>query len=156
MGQCCCSHCSYYQGMRSEVRAEHLKNTVFVLVSGTLENKFSCYLNYVLHLHSRGIPLSQTIFVSQSGHRSSLAPFIDPIQCEQYVERAYEQVWSQLKDRKPVEWPSGKKLALWVNVGLQFYPLNQTGKPFKVPGGMTMPYPDLRPCGNHSCRLGCL
>ena len=52
--------------------------------------------------------------------------------------------WSQLKDRKPVQWPNGKKLALWVNVGLQFYPLNQQGKPFKVPGGMTMPYPDLR------------
>jgi peptidoglycan/xylan/chitin deacetylase (PgdA/CDA1 family) len=52
--------------------------------------------------------------------------------------------WSQLKDRKPVMWPMGKKLALWVNVGLQFYPLNQQGKPFKVPGGMTMPYPDLR------------
>ena len=52
--------------------------------------------------------------------------------------------WSQLIDRKPVVWPDGKKLALWVNVGLQFYPLNQDGRPFKVPGGMTMPYPDLR------------
>jgi allantoinase len=52
--------------------------------------------------------------------------------------------WSMLSDRKQVQWPNGKKLALWVNVGLQFYPLNQQGKPFKVPGGMTMPYPDLR------------
>lgn len=52
--------------------------------------------------------------------------------------------WSMLSDRPAVQWPNNKKLALWVNVGLQFYPLNQQGKPFKVPGGMTMPYPDLR------------
>ena len=52
--------------------------------------------------------------------------------------------WSMLTDRKPVQWPNGKKLALWVNVPLQFFPLNQKGEPFKVPGGMTMPYPDLR------------
>jgi len=52
--------------------------------------------------------------------------------------------WSMLSERAHVQWPQGAKLALWVNVGLQFYPLNQQGKPFKVPGGMTMPYPDLR------------
>lgn len=52
--------------------------------------------------------------------------------------------WSMLAARKPVKWPDGNKLALWVNVALQFFPLNQQGKPFKVPGGMTMPYPDLR------------
>jgi len=52
--------------------------------------------------------------------------------------------WSMLADRKPVQWPEGNKLALWVNVCLQFFPLNQKGIPFKVPGGMTMPYPDLR------------
>lgn len=52
--------------------------------------------------------------------------------------------WSVLQNRKPIQWPNGKKLALWVNVGLQFFPLNQRGVPFKVPGGMTKPYPDLR------------
>ncbi len=52
--------------------------------------------------------------------------------------------WSMLTDRKPINWPNGKKVALWVNVGLQFFPLNQKGIPFKVPGGMTKPYPDLR------------
>jgi len=52
--------------------------------------------------------------------------------------------WSQLSARAPVTWPRGGKLALWVNVALQFFPLDQRGKPFKVPGGMTMPYPDLR------------
>jgi allantoinase len=52
--------------------------------------------------------------------------------------------WSMLSEREPVRWPNGAKLALWINVGLQFFPLNQQGKPFPVPGGMTMPYPDLR------------
>jgi len=52
--------------------------------------------------------------------------------------------WSMLKDRPAVTWPEGKLLALWINVGLQFFPLNQKGIPFKVPGGMTKPYPDLR------------
>ena len=52
--------------------------------------------------------------------------------------------WSMLSDRPKVQWPDNKKVALWVNVCLQFFPLNQQGHPFKVPGGMTMPYPDLR------------
>ncbi len=52
--------------------------------------------------------------------------------------------WSMLVDRKPVKWPGEKRLALWVNVALQFFPLNQQGKPFAPPGGMTTAYPDLR------------
>ncbi|MFQ3789056.1 polysaccharide deacetylase family protein [Halomonas sp. A29] len=52
--------------------------------------------------------------------------------------------WSMLGDRPPVRWPGDKPLAVWINVSLQFYPLNQRGVPFKVPNGMTMPYPDLR------------
>jgi len=52
--------------------------------------------------------------------------------------------WSMLSERPKIIWPNGAKLALWINVSLQFFPLNQQGKPFKVPGGMTMPYPDLR------------
>ncbi|TQV81241.1 polysaccharide deacetylase family protein [Exilibacterium tricleocarpae] len=67
----------------------------------------------------------------------------------QYPQRRYgmdhdRYTWSMLADRKPVTWPGGKKIALWVNVALQFFPLNQRGQPFKAPGGMTMPYPDLR------------
>ena len=67
----------------------------------------------------------------------------------QYPHRSYgmdhdRYEWSLLSERKPVTWPEDKKLALWVNVPLQFFPLDQKGKPFKVPGGMTMPYPDLR------------
>lgn len=52
--------------------------------------------------------------------------------------------WSMLSQRPPVTWPGGARLALWVNVCLQFFPLNQRGRPFAPPGGMTMPYPDLR------------
>ena len=52
--------------------------------------------------------------------------------------------WSMLTDRKTVTWPNDKKLAFWVNVCLQYYPLNQKGEPFVTSGGLTMPYPDLR------------
>lgn len=52
--------------------------------------------------------------------------------------------WSMLTDRKPVSWPDGARVALWVNVGLQYFPLNQEGKPFPPVGGMTTAYPDLR------------
>jgi peptidoglycan/xylan/chitin deacetylase (PgdA/CDA1 family) len=67
----------------------------------------------------------------------------------EYPQRSYgmdheRYDWSMLSQRQPVSWPNGAKLAVWINVGLQFYPLNQQGKPFAVPGGMTMPYPDLR------------
>lgn len=52
--------------------------------------------------------------------------------------------WSMLEDRPAIEWPGGKRVALWVNVALQFFPLDQRGKPFPPPGGMTTAYPDLR------------
>jgi peptidoglycan/xylan/chitin deacetylase (PgdA/CDA1 family) len=52
--------------------------------------------------------------------------------------------WSMLADRKPVQWPGGARVALWVNVALQYFPLNQQGKPFAPVGGMTTAYPDLR------------
>lgn len=52
--------------------------------------------------------------------------------------------WSLLVDRPKVTWPEGKKLAISLTMNLEFFPLNQKGQPFKVPGGMTMPYPDLR------------
>ena len=52
--------------------------------------------------------------------------------------------WSMLSRRAPVAWPGGARVALWVNVAVQFFPLNQSGKPFAPPGGMRTPYPDLR------------
>lgn len=52
--------------------------------------------------------------------------------------------WSILTHRKAVQWPGGKSLALWVNVGMQFFPMNPQKKPLSIAGNMTMPYPDLR------------
>ena len=52
--------------------------------------------------------------------------------------------WSMLSARDPVKWPNGGRVALWVNVAVQFFPLNQSGKPFRPPGGMVTAYPDLR------------
>ena len=52
--------------------------------------------------------------------------------------------FSMLGGRPPVVWPDGAGVALWVNVAVQFFPLDQRGKPFAPPGGMTTPYPDLR------------
>jgi len=73
---------------------------------------------------------------------------LDPSYLE-YPHRSYgmdhdRYDWSMLADRKPVAWPGGKRLALWVNVALQYFPLNQQGKPFPPVGGMTTAYPDLR------------
>jgi allantoinase len=67
----------------------------------------------------------------------------------QYPQRRYgmdhdRYEWSMLTDRPKITWPNGKKLALWVNVSVQHFPLNPEGKPVKLPGNMTMPYPDLR------------
>ncbi len=52
--------------------------------------------------------------------------------------------WSILQKRKPVVWPGGARVALWVVPALEFFPLDQPAKPFKAPGGMVTPYPDLR------------
>lgn len=52
--------------------------------------------------------------------------------------------WSILPRRKPVTWPGGARIALWVVPALEFFPLDQPAKPFKAPGGMVTPYPDLR------------
>ena len=67
----------------------------------------------------------------------------------EYPRRAHgmdhdRYAWSMLTDRPPVIWPHGKTLAVWVNVSLEHFPLNPVGKPVKLPGSMTMPYPDLR------------
>ena len=67
----------------------------------------------------------------------------------QYPKRHYgmdhdRYPWSMLTDRPPVAWPAGKHLALWVNVSLQHFPMNPRGLPVKLPGSMSMPYPDLR------------
>ncbi|NHC62322.1 polysaccharide deacetylase family protein [Paenalcaligenes suwonensis] len=52
--------------------------------------------------------------------------------------------WSDLFERAPVQWPNQARVALWVTPILQWFPLNAPAKPFRAPGGLTMPYPDFR------------
>jgi allantoinase len=52
--------------------------------------------------------------------------------------------WSMLPTRKPVVWPGGARVALWVVPALEWFPLNMKGVPFKPPGAMMTAYPDLR------------
>jgi allantoinase len=52
--------------------------------------------------------------------------------------------WSMLPRRKKIAWPGAKKIALLVVPALEWFPLDMKGKPFKPPGAMMTPYPDLR------------
>lgn len=52
--------------------------------------------------------------------------------------------WSALKDRKPVVWPGGAKVAVWVCVSLEYFPLTPSDTPFRAPGHMQTAYPDYR------------
>lgn len=51
---------------------------------------------------------------------------------------------SPIIDRAPITLPGGAMLGLWLVVPLEFFPLNPSGQPFKAPGAMQTPYPDLR------------
>jgi len=56
-------------------------------------------------------------------------------------------------DRKPVEWPGGARIALWIVPHLEWFPIDMAPQPFRPPGGMERPYPDywnftLRDYGN--------
>jgi allantoinase len=52
--------------------------------------------------------------------------------------------FASLQQRSSFQWPKGPRLALCMIVCVEYFPLDQQGKPFKVPGGMTTAYPDLR------------
>jgi allantoinase len=52
--------------------------------------------------------------------------------------------WSILPRRKSVAWPGGARIALWITVSLQWFPLDMKGQPFKPPGALQTAYPDLR------------
>ena len=65
--------------------------------------------------------------------------------------------FSNLFQRKKVEWPNRARVALVIMPALQFFPLDMETKPFMAPGGMERAYPDywnytLRDYGN---RVGC-
>ena len=67
----------------------------------------------------------------------------------EYAQRRYgmdhdRYDWSMLPRRKPVVWPGGARVALWVVPALEWFPLDMKGLPFKPPGAMVTAYPDLR------------
>jgi len=66
-----------------------------------------------------------------------------------YPHRSYgmdqeRYAWRSATTRTPIAWPDRKTLAVMIVVPLEFFPLNPSGKPFKHPGAMVTPYPDLR------------
>ena len=66
-----------------------------------------------------------------------------------YSKRGYGQdhdyyEWRLSKDRPRLQWDGGAKVAICYIVPLEFFPLNPSGVPFKHPGSMVTPYPDLR------------
>ncbi len=52
--------------------------------------------------------------------------------------------WSVLNKRKKIQWPGGHRIALWVTLALEWFPLDMKGQPFKPPGALQTAYPDLR------------
>jgi hypothetical protein len=52
--------------------------------------------------------------------------------------------WSAIHERKPVVWPSGKMVALWFCVSLEWFPIIPSDTPFRAPGHMQTAYPDYR------------
>jgi allantoinase len=52
--------------------------------------------------------------------------------------------WSAIKDRKPITWPGSAKVAVWVCVSLEYFPLTPSDTPFCAPGHMQTAYPDYR------------
>ncbi len=66
-----------------------------------------------------------------------------------YPKRGYGQdteryTWRQAVQRTPLHWPGGKTVAALIVIPLEFFMLNPSGKPFRHPGAMVTPYPDLR------------
>jgi allantoinase len=51
---------------------------------------------------------------------------------------------SNLFTRGPISWPGGKSVAVALLVNLEWFPITPSDKPFRAPGHMQTPYPDLR------------
>jgi allantoinase len=52
--------------------------------------------------------------------------------------------WRPRAERPRLTWPGGKSVAVMIVCPLEFHMLDPGGKPFKHPGAMATPYPDLR------------
>lgn len=66
-----------------------------------------------------------------------------------YQHRVYgmdqdRYAWRPVRARPPISWPGGQPLAVMIVVPIEHHTLETLGKPFKPPGAMQTPYPDLR------------
>jgi len=52
--------------------------------------------------------------------------------------------WRPVDRRGPAAWPDGASVAAMIIVPIEHHSLTPPGKPFKHPGAMVTPYPDLR------------
>lgn len=52
--------------------------------------------------------------------------------------------WRPATERAPLWWPGGRSVAAMIVAPIEHHALNPAGKPFKHPGAMVTPYPDLR------------
>ena len=52
--------------------------------------------------------------------------------------------YSALPTRKPLAWPGGKSVAVWIVVSLEWFPIITSDTPFRAPGHMQTAYPDYR------------
>jgi peptidoglycan/xylan/chitin deacetylase (PgdA/CDA1 family) len=52
--------------------------------------------------------------------------------------------WRPAEKRAPITWPGGASVAAMIVVPIEHHGLTPPGKPFKHPGAMVTPYPDLR------------
>jgi len=52
--------------------------------------------------------------------------------------------WSAIRERKPVTWPGGRGVAVWLCVSLEWFPIVPADIPFRAPGHMQTAYPDFR------------
>ncbi len=52
--------------------------------------------------------------------------------------------WSSIFARPPIVWPGSKKVAVWICVSLEWFPILPSDTPFRAPGHMVTPYPDYR------------
>jgi hypothetical protein len=52
--------------------------------------------------------------------------------------------WSNMFERRPIDWGEGRQLAVLIATALEYFPMEPNEGPFRAPGHMVTPYPDLR------------
>jgi Polysaccharide deacetylase len=48
-----------------------------------------------------------------------------------------------VRERRKLQWPGGARVALWITVPVEFFPLDAPAEPFRPIGALDRPYPDL-------------